>query len=60
MYRYLRSGSISCHSSNSEAIGAHDEDEPGVDPAIAGQVMGEAQLRDKWLVMGVSMQTLIS
>ena len=51
---------MSCHSANSEAIGAHDEDEPGVDPAIAGQVMGEAQLWDKLLVMSVCMQTLIS
>ena len=39
-YRYLMSGPISSHSLNSEAVGAHEEDEAEDDPAIAGQVMG--------------------
>ena len=57
---YLRSGSISCHSSSSEAVGAHDDDEPGVNPAIAGQVMGEGAAGKRWLMVNVCMQTLIS
>ena len=35
------SGSRSCHSANSEAVGAHSVDELEGNPAIAGQVMGE-------------------
>ena len=44
MYMYLRSGPVSCHSSNSEAAGAHGDDEAGLNPAIAGQVMGGGTL----------------